>query len=359
MPRSLLRVGILALAFVSLSAMSAYSGQTVDMITNVTGVVFGNSFNVSPGAGGNSPDMSPAGNTVNNNGWGSSSIVTGGQFINSADIVSENSVNITGTASFESVRGGRSESGDASLNQVTIVDGSVKEMLGGFSDSGNSINNTVTIHGGTFGGSFLSYAAAGGYSSSGNSNGNTVIINGGTFNGYVFGGRTDTGATANGNTLIINGGRFYDYVFAGNAATSGNEASGNTVTISGTPDLTGAYLAGGFAVGGTSANNTLNLHSNGITLGSIGYFQNLNFYVPASLSNGGTMLSVTGYEANITGATVNVGIDGGSSPLSAGDTVVLIDASSATRGLVGTPVNTTADGQGMQGVTLQYASIFL
>ncbi|MDR2366208.1 MAG: autotransporter outer membrane beta-barrel domain-containing protein [Zoogloeaceae bacterium] len=61
------------------------------------------------------------------------------------------------------------------------------------------------------------------------------------------------------------------------------------------------------------------------------------------------MLTVTG-TATITGATVNVGIDGASSPLQAGDAVTLIDAGT----LVGLPANTTANGQGMQGVTLLY-----
>ncbi|GHU10638.1 hypothetical protein FACS1894185_2470 [Betaproteobacteria bacterium] len=78
----------------------------------------------------------------------------------------------------------------------------------------------------------------------------------------------------------------------------------------------------------------------------------LNFYIPESMGDGEKMLTVTGGDANITNSTVNVGIDGRSSPLKAGDSVTLIDATATT--LIDAPSNTTANGQGMQGVTLKY-----
>jgi outer membrane autotransporter protein len=62
------------------------------------------------------------------------------------------------------------------------------------------------------------------------------------------------------------------------------------------------------------------------------------------------MLTVTGI-ADITGSTVNVGgIEGASSPLKQGDMMTLIDAGT----LSGDPVNSTANGQVTQGVTLKY-----
>ncbi|MDR1359429.1 MAG: hypothetical protein LBJ82_00460, partial [Deltaproteobacteria bacterium] len=77
----------------------------------------------------------------------------------------------------------------------------------------------------------------------------------------------------------------------------------------------------------------------------------LNFYVPTTMTTGSTMLSVSG-TADITGSTVNVGIDGARSPLKKGDTLTLIDATILT----GTPTNDgqTVNGAGMQGVTLLY-----
>ncbi|MDR0528531.1 MAG: autotransporter-associated beta strand repeat-containing protein [Zoogloeaceae bacterium] len=51
----------------------------------------------------------------------------------------------------------------------------------------------------------------------------------------------------------------------------------------------------------------------------------MNFYVPAAMGKGGTLLAVGG-DADVTGSTVNVGIDGASSPLQKGDSLVLVDA---------------------------------
>jgi len=80
--------------------------------------------------------------------------------------------------------------------------------------------------------------------------------------------------------------------------------------------------------------------------------QTMNYYLPTSLTAGSTMLAVSGTAA-IDGSTVNVGINGASSPLQKGDQVILIDAQS---GLTGTPANVTSNGKaaGMQGVTLNY-----
>jgi autotransporter-associated beta strand protein len=76
---------------------------------------------------------------------------------------------------------------------------------------------------------------------------------------------------------------------------------------------------------------------------------NLNFYVPKTMGNGETLLSVGG-RADVNGSTVNVGIDGASSPLQEGDEIYLIDADG---GLSGT-TNAQATGEGMQGVSLLY-----
>ncbi|MDR2365053.1 MAG: autotransporter outer membrane beta-barrel domain-containing protein, partial [Zoogloeaceae bacterium] len=76
----------------------------------------------------------------------------------------------------------------------------------------------------------------------------------------------------------------------------------------------------------------------------------LDFYLPVTwTASSPALLTVTG-TANVTGSAVNVGIDGASSPLAAGDSVTLIDA----RALVGAPVNSAANGVGMLGVSLSY-----
>ncbi|MDR2199766.1 MAG: autotransporter domain-containing protein [Deltaproteobacteria bacterium] len=88
-----------------------------------------------------------------------------------------------------------------------------------------------------------------------------------------------------------------------------------------------------------------------LTLASLSNFEYLNFYIPASLGDGGTIVTVT-TAVDVNGSQVNVGIDGLSSPLREGDTVNLIDADNAS--ITGTPANTTSDGSGMLGVTLRY-----
>ena len=116
-----------------------------------------------------------------------------------------------------------------------------------------------------------------------------------------------------------------------------NLGNGNTFQITGA----GAYT--GF--------NTYNVYGQAAYQGNLNAAgKNLNFFVPATAGNGATLLTVSG-DANITGATTNVGIQGGSSPLQVGNQVVLIDA---TGTLTGALANTTSSGQGMQGVTLRY-----
>ena len=131
------------------------------------------------------------------------------------------------------------------------------------------------------------------------------------------------------------------------------------MTISGTPNLAAAYLYGGLLVAGTAgeafSGNTLNIKTTGLTVGSIYNFQNLNFYLPSTVSAGDTVMTVTG-TADLTGSsgrssTVNVGINGSASPLKMGDTITLIDAGTL---VTNSNLNSTASGTGMQGVTLLY-----
>ncbi|MCL2349083.1 MAG: autotransporter domain-containing protein, partial [Planctomycetaceae bacterium] len=158
----------------------------------------------------------------------------------------------------------------------------------------------------------------------------------------------DGGLTKNGSgMLMLNG----DDRFKGDVTLNG-----------GTLEVTGSITApvlvmnnGTTFVNGTASPENvkfsqLDVHGSANWQGNLDMANNLmNFYVPATMGNGGVMLDVDGM-ANIAGATVNVGIDGASSPLHAGDHIVLIDANKLT----GTTSNTIADGSGMHGVTLKY-----
>jgi hypothetical protein len=256
----------------------------------------------------------------------------------------------------------------ATGNIVTISGGTVGgNVFGGYAHSSSSsattTGNTVTISGGTVGYAHGGYA----YSDSGTvqATGNAVTISGdaqvgyGVYGGFAYSGFGDVTATAtataNNNTVTISGGTVGGNVYGGYAYSGSGDttATGNTVTISGTPTLTNSTLYGGGGTYDAFTGNTLNLHSANLTVGGLYNFENLNFYVPTTLANGGTMLTVTG-TADLTdgagrSATVNVGIDGASSPLRIGDHIVLIDAGAL---ISNSGLNPTS--QGMVGVILQY-----
>lgn len=279
--------------------------------------------------------------------------VTGGG-TTSGDAIG-NSVSISGGTAWSEVYGGASGSGDAIGNTVSISGSAVTNdfVRGGYSHNGSATNNAVTVSGGT-----LLDTVIGGVSENGAVSGNTVTITGGTLNGAIAGGAAELSAT--GNAVDISGGTINSPLIAG-GATGHTTATGNTVTISGTPSISDSVILYGGYCDHTCTDvftgNALNLKIAGLTVGDLANFQYLNFYLPTTLTAGGTMLTVTG-TADLTSAsgsgtssTVNVGINGASSALAEGDSVTLIHADTliTTAGL-----NSTATGSGMQGVTLKY-----
>ncbi|MDR2368053.1 MAG: hypothetical protein LBF58_08100 [Deltaproteobacteria bacterium] len=234
-----------------------------------------------------------------------------------------------------------------------------------FSLGGNaSANyNTAKIYGGEitqiYGGNATGYG-----SPQASADGNVVTVIGGIVKG-IFGGfsNADGESTANGNTVEIGGEAKIETVVYGGCVmgngTTKAKATGNTVTISGAPTMDQAALYGGFAEDATGdiiTDNTLNLKTSGLKVAGIYNFSNLNFFLPASMGQGGTVIEVRDNgksgsgTANIHGSTVNVGVMGTASPLEVGDEVILIDADS----LEGDLANDSADGKGMLGVSLLY-----
>lgn len=123
----------------------------------------------------------------------------------------------------------------------------------------------------------------------------TVTIEGGTIKGSVYG-----GSKADGCTVNICGGIF-------NSAVNGaKEAEGNTINIIGKGgNLDGLENKGIIEVvkyisgSNTSrySNNTLNVAGTGTTAGNISNFQNLNFILPAGVTKGDDMLTLTAGDA--------------------------------------------------------------
>ncbi len=306
-----------------------------------------------------------------------------------------------GAGTISDIWGGLGDTG-ASGNTITLSGGVFSNaLIVGGQAWGNIVNNVVTIN--AFSGSLFQVTG----SNSPNPpydtfTGNTLNINGAdTARGTIasiarfeyinFGsGVTDPKISnlyiSNGQDVKLNVGSGESVDFGAIIRPgTGGDVGGITKTGAGTLILNAANTYTGMTtvrdgtlfLGGSIASNMLSLHNgatfingsgshslNGGTLnvhGQASYMGNLsaqnarlNFFVPQNMSSGSTMLAVTG-ATDITGGTVNVGIEGGSSPLKAGDQVVLINAGTLFGTLIGTPVNSTANGQGMQGVTLKYA----
>ena len=156
------------------------------------------------------------------------------------------------------------------------------------------------------------------------------------------------------NTVTLSGGTTGGNIYGGYIDSGSGDATKNIVTLSGTPDLTASNIYGGYSTGSGDVftGNTLNVHTGGHTVKSVQNFEFMNFFVPTTMGNAGTMITATD-SANIDNAIVNVGIEGSSSPLKAGDHIVLIDVLTGG-GLIGNPFNDTSSGTGMLGVTLLY-----
>jgi hypothetical protein len=280
-------------------------------------------------------------------------------------------------------------------NALTIASGSftgLPSFSGGYSyrEDEHANGNSITVNGGDFSGvteAWIYGGYSGNYAGGGEANDNTVVVT--NFSGTIstVSGGNGIGGASN-NTVAISGGGSVKNVYGGNGGSgnatgnvvtltggtfTGNiygasamyDATGNTVTVEAGATLdAGVTLYGGSsAMGGDAVTgNTLNLRTP-ITIGNVQNFEFYNFYLPAAFAAGDTMLTVSGNnmgdgaylnDGGSGQSTVNVGIAGSASSLKKGDRVTLIDASASVAGLVGSPANNTADGSGMQGVTLKY-----
>lgn len=293
-----------------------------------------------------------------------------------------NTVNINGGVVDFGIYGGYHNGNETSANvsssDNTVTIGSAfggnanLDIYGGYARSVNpwsmtASDNTVTINGGTARYVYGGFASLGGMvgPASATASGNVINLNGGSISSIMGGYATVSVLpgthTASGNAINISGGTVFNEVFGGyvGAPNGFGLATNNIVTISGSPDLTTANLYGGHLSMTTSGDaftgNTLNVKTTGLTVKDVYNFQYVNFYLPSTVSAGDTVLTVTG-TADLTGSsgrssTVNVGIDGSSSPLQAGDTITLIDAGTL---VTNSGLNSRASGTGMQGVTLKY-----
>ena len=248
----------------------------------------------------------------------------------------DNRVTFSGGTKVKGVYGGVGQIGSAKGNIVTITDSSVEmEAVGG--ETGDMVGcirqpgqpkdaekNQVIVNGSSTIGTVVGGEAAAANTfdeeynevqTSGKSSGNTVTINDGTVKNSVLGGHSAM-SDAIGNTVNIAGGiigtessgtgEADDNAIAGGFAEEG-QANNNTVNITGGTLGAMMSLYGGYSEKGSSG-NTLNLHTKGNTVKNLGYFQNLNFYVPEGTAAGETMVTVTG-NADVSKAVIQAGIE--------------------------------------------------
>ena len=251
---------------------------------------------------------------------------------------------------FCNLAGAYMEHGDAAGNQLILRDGTVSVggfVAGGVSADGNATGNAVTIDNAFLSTGGMSPMRVIGGQASNNATDNTVTVNGGNVGAEVIGGRSTSSGDANRNTVNITGGTMHSSSITGGVATDGN-VTGNTVNLIG-GNLTGTIVTGGtigsgqatdntvnvfstFNLGGlhggvvssegTSSGNTLNLFAEKVETAKMDSFQTINFYLPGTVKDGSTMLSVQNV-VNLSGMTIGVGAEPGVS-LEKGDTVFLI-----------------------------------
>ena len=196
------------------------------------------------------------------------------------------------------------------LAENIVFPGYPLDISNDLSPDGNG--NKVTINSGSI---HNVYGSTGGLTALGNS----VFIKGGTMEN-VYGGFAPTAIN---NHVVVSGGKVIGNVVGG--GSSFGSTTHNTVTLFGKPDLRQATLYGGLNLsmipGDIRTGNTLNLHPP-ITVKGLQNFEFLNFYLPATIKNGGTMLRVTDTAGLGVGAVVNV--HPGAALLHVGDTITLI-----------------------------------
>ncbi len=308
---------------------------------------------------------------------GTLDVVFGGGNESNTSGAEKNNVMISG-GTMTAVFGGMSSSGGASMNQVTVTDGVITEGVSGgatFFNAENStaaghvMGNTVTIRGGQVAhvsGGEIGYAYPTGenstpdltqsyFSAGGDASRNHVTVTGGKVTGGIVGGASLTGSATE-NSINIEGGTVSGDVIAGEVRypMPGSSATGNRVTISGSPDLSGATIKGGVMGSVDSpAGNSLNINTKDLTAQNISGFQELNIDLPSDTKSGDTVLTLTNSAGtDLSDMDIRVGKrwDGGSNDFS-NSTIALI---TNPNGGITTNSGTRLSDYLYDGVTLQY-----
>ena len=192
-----------------------------------------------------------------------------------------------------SLYGGYGPSASVLGNTVNFSGDRANYVYGGWSENGSVERNTVTISGD---GTIVQCDVYGGISMRNAAMGNNVIISGGTVNGRVYGGNSGS-MDATGNTVTISGGTVAGTVYGG--YSGGNKSvTGNTVTLTGTANVSGAQLYGGDNFYSRVQDNTLVVDNWSGTVGGLHNFESIHF---TNLTLDGTTELKIGEKGTVTG----------------------------------------------------------
>ena len=180
-----------------------------------------------------------------------------------------------------------------------------------------------------------------------------LVLNGTTGDKVNF-----TTINVDNHSLTKSGSGFYGFTtmnITGTGTVNSIDAMGgtaSTVSLASAANFDTVNIGSGSTLSITGATYTLdnlNVYGTGTLSGNLNAAnKNVNFYLADTAAAGDTALTVIG-TADITGSTVKVGINGGTSALNKDDQVVLLQA---TGTLTGAPAN--LKGVGMQGLLLSY-----
>ena len=233
---------------------------------------------------------------------------------------SNNTLTVNGARVTTFLNGGYSPyTGNTNYNFLTINGGTFDDWVeGGWAVTGNANYNRMIINGGNFTGGIID----GGYTVNGDTNYNTVTINGGTINAEVYGGFVAGSGNAIGNEINIYGGEFNSYIYGGYISNTGS-VENNNINVYGNPDLTDSTLIAARSATSSSGNN-VNIYTSDITARNIGGFENLNFYLPSTATNGTNILTLTDSNGtDLSNTVLNVYADGAAN-FNSGDTINLV-----------------------------------
>jgi len=301
------------------------AGVTVRGGFSSSGLVTGNSVAISAGSiamdvmGGQSNSGNVVNNQVTFTGGTIGQFITGG-FTDDGDAAG-NRVIVSGGEVTGLIRGGFSVTGKVEDNQVMFSGSKASSIEGGvaMASGGNVAANTVHMSGGE-----IAYNVYGGITfGTGSAADNNVLLTGGQVNGDIYGGFSNSSGSASGNNVLLTGGQVNGNVYGGFSGSG--SASNNSITLGRDVQIAGMSSIFGGLGSASSGGNTLNLDAFKGSVREVNGFQNYNFFLPASLTNGGTVLTVTN-QTDLAGTHVAItGMEGGIL-LAPGNTVTLISS---------------------------------